>query len=155
MGKKHQRHPRQARGQPPWTAFARMQDIKEPNGGTVEVYANNRYVVIKTTSFPTDSTFPPLVHLSIRRADRSAIHDWRDHKPHQKRTGLPEVAKAWRSIPPRSGSSIAPTSSTCGCLIRRFFGSLSDFASGSSLKAPTAAPPSSAPGSPGVARKTA
>jgi hypothetical protein len=78
VGKKHQRHPRQARGQPPWTAFARMQDIKEPNGGTVEVYANNRYVVIKTTSFPTDSTFPPLVHLSIRRADRSAIHDWRD-----------------------------------------------------------------------------
>src|SRR6266516_155695 len=132
-----------------------MQDIKEPNGGTVEVYANNRYVVIKTTSFPTDSTFPPLVHLSIRRADRSAIHDWRDHKPRQKRTGLPEVAKAWRSIPPRSGSSRAPTSSTYECLIRRFFGSLSHSANNSSLKAPPAAPPRNTPRNPGIARKTA
>lgn len=77
MGKKHPRS-RQMRGQPPWTAFARMQDIEEPNEGTTTVYANSRYVVIKTTTLPTDSTFPPLVHLSIRRADRAAVHDWRD-----------------------------------------------------------------------------
>jgi hypothetical protein len=55
-----------------------MQDIEVPNEGTATVYANSRYVVIKTTTSPTDSTFPPLVHLSIRRADRAAIHDWRD-----------------------------------------------------------------------------
>ena len=77
VGKKHHLSG-QARGQPPWTAFARMQDIEEPTGGTATVYANNRYVVIKTTTFSTDPTFPPLVHLSIRRTDRAAIHDWRD-----------------------------------------------------------------------------
>lgn len=79
MGKKYHRRPGRTRDQLPWTAFARMQDIKEPGGGTATVYANSRYVVIKSTALPTDPTLPPLVHLSIRRrVDRSAIHDWRD-----------------------------------------------------------------------------
>lgn len=134
------------RVQVPWTSFVHTQTFKDPNEGPSEVYANDRYVVIKTTSQPTDPTFVPLVHLSIRRTDRTAIHDWRDLQ----RIKNELVGPACEGV--ESGSSIVLTSSICGCLLRRRFGSLLAFKSDSSPKAPIATVPGNDYGSLEVAR---
>jgi hypothetical protein len=43
------------------------------------VWVNDKYQVHKRVMEPLDgSKLPPLVHLSIRRLDRSPIRDWRD-----------------------------------------------------------------------------
>lgn len=61
-----------------WMPFCRLSKISVPRNPEAEVYANNRYHVIKEVQFPSDPTSPPLIHLSIRHLDRRALHDWRD-----------------------------------------------------------------------------
>lgn len=44
-----------------------------------EVWVNDRYQVhVRTIRQRPDSQWPPMKHLSIRRHDRAACHDWRD-----------------------------------------------------------------------------
>lgn len=41
-------------------------------------YMNNRYMVHVRHCTPLVPEFPPLIHLSIKRLDKEAVHDWRD-----------------------------------------------------------------------------
>lgn len=60
-----------------WRPFERVLDVTYPGGikgtGFDEVWMNNRYFVMVRNSPSGGVTW-----LSIRRADRQAIHDWRD-----------------------------------------------------------------------------
>lgn len=61
---------RVATGRPRWTPFQRAQQLTVL-GETGQMYQNSLYTVIIT---PKGS----IIHLSIRRNDREAVHDWRD-----------------------------------------------------------------------------
>lgn len=46
---------------------------------TFRVFRNNRYtVLVRRITFPPEMEWPNMVHLSIKRNDKEAIHDWRD-----------------------------------------------------------------------------
>lgn len=77
----------------PWQPFVKCDAVVSPLDGIssiddaaevegVEFWTNNHYTV---TKYPLQPGLPvdeggvgPMIHLSIRRADRKAVHDWRD-----------------------------------------------------------------------------
>ena len=76
---------------PAWTPLERRPGVSSPVLGSVpvestgfdEIWENSRYtVLVRYVPNPLAGHFPnclrPMRHLSIRNADRSARHDWRD-----------------------------------------------------------------------------
>jgi hypothetical protein len=58
-----------------WTSFQKV-SAELPAGLEGEVFTNSRYQVIKR--FVGAGGFGPLWHLSVKRLDKEAVHDWRD-----------------------------------------------------------------------------
>ena len=62
---------------PDWSPFRRVSgSVLDPGGVEGLLYENDRYQVIAREYH--DGPFGPYVHLTIRSADGSARHDWRD-----------------------------------------------------------------------------
>ena len=78
-----QKHRRRDARQARWSAFepAVVGSVPPALAALVDrheaLYVNNRYQVAVRRLPPCDG-WPPLIHLSIKRLDRAAIHDWRD-----------------------------------------------------------------------------
>jgi hypothetical protein len=73
----------------PWTPFKEAYFAEEdlaqlsPEARTIleqdTVYLNSRYQVnVREVPAEENHGFPPMIHLSIKRLDKEAIHDWRD-----------------------------------------------------------------------------
>lgn len=58
-----------------WTKFEKVQ-AELPPGLEGEVFLNSRYQVVKR--MVGDGEMGPVWHLSIKRIDREAMHDWRE-----------------------------------------------------------------------------
>ena len=69
-----QKHGRRTAAQARWTAFEPVAALADQHDA---LYVNNRYQVALRRLPPRDG-WPALLHLSIKRLDRAAIHDWRD-----------------------------------------------------------------------------
>lgn len=60
-----------------WTDFQQLDSVVVgPDGNPGTLHQNNRYQVVRREY--SDGPFGPYVHLTIRNADGSARHDWRD-----------------------------------------------------------------------------
>lgn len=65
------------KGTPPWTPFERAESDLSPLERGDEIWINSRYIVY-SRRIPSEDATTYLVHLSIKRIDRTVIHDWRD-----------------------------------------------------------------------------
>lgn len=78
-----QKHRRRAVREARWSAFepAVVGSVPPALAALVDrqeaLYVNNRYQVA-VRRLPPCEGWPALIHLSIKRLDRAAIHDWRD-----------------------------------------------------------------------------
>jgi hypothetical protein len=69
--------PMSADAHAPWTPFRRLPgSVLDADGTEGTLWENNRYQVVRREH--ADGPFGPCVHLTIRSADGSARHDWRD-----------------------------------------------------------------------------
>lgn len=72
-----QGRPSASEREPAWQPFQAYQEVQQARAGaTGQLWQNNLYTVIVAPVQGVEGA-PKLVHLSIHRRDRAAVHDWR------------------------------------------------------------------------------